>query len=390
MAWTKKAPNGKWKGCWRDHTGQERSKTFATKTEALKYARKMEVEVDSGVRRDHDLGKWTFADWWREYMETSHARPGTMVNLDQYLRNHILPTPLAKMPLDKIRPMDVDRWVANRLKAGISDAQMRQVFAYINVVLNRAADREVIPKNPARHVDTPEYEPKPKVVISDPGIMALSEAVIPRYRALILVLGFGGLRIGEAAGLTPKDFDEEQGYLWITRQLEKLPNSPLRWAEPKSRNRKKSPSILPDFVVPAVREHIEAGFTSTFQGETLIFSSRRDGGGPDRGGPGDPLLTHTARRAIKVAAKKVGIPPAFRTHNLRDSCATNMLAEGASVQDVADQLGDNPVTVLHRYIHSSPESRRAALSRRATRALPGPAKVLELPAPVIEGEVVEG
>jgi hypothetical protein len=59
MAWTKPASNGKVRGCWRDHTGKERSKTFTTKTETLRYAKKMEVEIDAGVRRDHDLGKMT-------------------------------------------------------------------------------------------------------------------------------------------------------------------------------------------------------------------------------------------------------------------------------------------------------------------------------------------
>jgi hypothetical protein len=57
MAWTMFAPNGKVKGCWRDHTGKERSKTSATRTEALKHAKLMEVEIDQGVRRDADAGK---------------------------------------------------------------------------------------------------------------------------------------------------------------------------------------------------------------------------------------------------------------------------------------------------------------------------------------------
>jgi site-specific recombinase XerD len=92
----------------------------------------------------------------------------------------------------------------------------------------------------------------------------------------------------------------------------------------------------------------------------------------------------------RVSAR-IGLPPAFRTHNLRDSCATNMLANGASVQDVADQIGDDPKTVLATYVHSSERSRREAISRMSTRALAGPGKVLELPAPdIIEGEVVEG
>jgi integrase len=387
MAWTRKAPNGKVKGCWRDHTGKERSKTFATKTEALKYARKMEAEIDSGVRRDHDLGKMTLGDWWVEWMETTHVREKTVSAKRSHLNNHILPTPLARIPLSKITPLDIDRWVSERLRAGARPATISLVSTNLNAALNRAVLREVIPKNPAKGVSIPEYEPKGKVTISEAEIVALSEAVIPRYRALILVLGFGGIRVSEAAGLTRKDFNEADGKLWITRQLH---GRPYRWGEPKTPNRKKAPSILPDFVVEAVQEHIDAGLTSTFASETLIFSAGPPGRAVDRGEPGRPLISQTVWQVVKVAAKKIGLPPALRTHNLRDSCATNMLANGASVQDVADQIGDDAVTVMKTYIHPSEHSRRAALSKMAARAFPSSAKVLELPAPVIEGEVVEG
>jgi integrase len=390
MAWTRKAPNGKVKGCWRDHTGKERSRTFATKTEALKYAKKQEVAIDSGIRRDHDLGKMNLGTWMQEWMDTSPShRAGTKSVIESKIRLHILPTALARIPLYKITPLDFDRWVADRVKAGVGAATIDRTHQMLSAALTRAVDREIIPRNPVRRASLPEYMPEVKVVLNADQVVALSEAVERRYSALILVLGFGGVRIQEAAALALKDFDEAQGYLWITRQLHTQP-LPYHWGLPKTPNRLKAPAMLPDFVVQAVREHIDAGLTSTFDGETLIFSAKpTSGDSPDHGGPGGPLSKVTAWNVVKRGGRKIGLPPAFRTHNLRDSCATNMLANGASVQDVADQLGDDPKTVLDTYVHSSPESRRAALSRMATRALAGSPEVLQLPAPIIEGELIE-
>jgi integrase len=361
MAWTKPASSGRVKGCWRDHTGRERSKTFATKTEALKYARKMEVEIDAGVRRDLDLGKMTVGEWMAEWLATSPKhRAGTRALVDRWIRLHVRPTALAKIPLYKLRPIDIDRWVTDRIEAGVGRATIKGVHGMVNAALNRAVDREIVPKNPARRASIPEYVPKPKAILSVLEIVRLSKAVEPRYRALVLVLGFGGIRVSEASALTVNDLDEQQRCLWVTRQLQKSDSLVWEWSEPKSANRKRSPAMLPEFVVQALREHIAAGYTTTFDGETLIFSARRWGRGV-----GGPLHRLTVNLALRRGAAAIGLPPGFHTHNLRDSCATNMLAYGASVVDVADQLGDKPETVLATYIHSSTESRRAALSRIA-------------------------
>lgn len=397
MAWTREAPNGRVKGCWRDHTGKERSRTFATKTAAKKYALKMEAEIDAGIRRDHDLGKMSVGEWLREFLDTSPSmRRKPMETREGWLKTHILPTPLARVPLSRLTPLDIDHWVAGRVKANAGTATIFHVHgSFLNAALNRAVEREIIPRNPGRKASIPEYIPKPKVFIGEAQIVALSEAVNPRYRALILGLGFGGIRVSEAAGLTPKDFEEEEGSLQIYRQLLWHKGIGFAWGEPKSKNRKNAAVLLPDFVTEAVREHIDAGYTSTFDGETLIFSMAPESAASrfDHPSTGLPIRAVTVWKMLKRASREIGLPPAFRTHNLRDSCATNMLAAGASVQDVADQLGDDARTVLRTYVHSSPESRRAALSRSAVHALGDGLRPLRPALPdgeMLEGEIVEG
>ena len=189
--------------------------------------------------------------------------------------------------------------------------------------------------------------------------------------------------------MTIPDFDKGEGYLNVYRQLQFHAGSGFAWGEPKSKeNRKRSPAMLPDFAVDAVQEHVDAGWTATFDSQTLIFSSGGKGKAY-RKASGRPIMAPVFNRIVKVAAASLGLPPAFHTHHLRHSCATNMLAAGASIVDVADQLGDDPKTVLGTYVHSSPESRRAALSRVATQALGDGLRPLR-PAELADGEVVEG
>ena len=102
----------------------------------------------------------------------------------------------------------------------------------------------------------------------------------------------------------------------------------------------------------------------------LVFTARL--GGPIQ----RPTVTHTLQRELKRAglsealSEKLG--RALTTHHMRHQHASELLASGAPISDVRDQLGHKETaTTLDMYDHSIPEasSRRAALgdARRAAR-----------------------
>lgn len=65
----------------------------------------------------------------------------------------------------------------------------------------------------------------------------LRSAMDPRYRSPVDVLAYGGLRIGEAAGLRPKDVDLDRGRLHIVQAIAEVEGK-IHVQDPKTRQRR--------------------------------------------------------------------------------------------------------------------------------------------------------
>jgi integrase len=59
----------------------------------------------------------------------------------------------------------------------------------------------VLARSPCRRVPLPKVEREEMRFLTPAEVAALADAIAPRYRALVLVGAYGGLRIGELAGL---------------------------------------------------------------------------------------------------------------------------------------------------------------------------------------------
>jgi integrase len=70
---------------------------------------------------------------------------------------------------------------------------------------------------PARDVQLPRIERREPIPLTVEQVMQLADAIDPRYRALVLVGAFGGLRIGELAGLQIGDFDHVRNMIRVRR-----------------------------------------------------------------------------------------------------------------------------------------------------------------------------
>lgn len=63
---------------------------------------------------------------------------------------------------------------------------------------------------------------------------------------------------------------------------------------------------------------------------------------------------HTLGKALRIAARKVGLHKRVTAHTLRHSFATNLLAGGASITQVQELLGHNSVETTQVYLHCVP------------------------------------
>jgi integrase len=97
---------------------------------------------------------------------------------------------------------------------------------------------------------------------------------------------------------------------------------------------------------------------------------------------GDPLRNSNFRRRIwNEAVTEAGLEPGLRIHDLRHTCASLLIAEGAHPRAVMEHLGHSSITVtMDRYGHLFPSDMEAlaealgAARGRALAAQPRPSR----------------
>lgn len=193
--------------------GKERSRTFRTKKEAERYERAQQTAVDSGVWIDPRSGRVTLSTWSAEWQRTVvHLRASTRRIYDANLRNHILPA-LGNVELAKLTPSMSRSWLAGlTAKVGghgrpLAPASVSQAYRTLNRVLSAAVDNELLGRNPLRGVKAPRVESEPMRFLSHDEVATVAAVIDPRYRALVLVAAYAGLRAGELGALRRSHVD---------------------------------------------------------------------------------------------------------------------------------------------------------------------------------------
>lgn len=120
-------------------------------------------------------------------------RPRTVELYDGLLHRHLLPH-LGRVPLDRITPAEVRRWHAGRIDAGLGPATVAKAYRLLKTILNTAVPDELLVRNQcvlrgAASERTPERRP-PTLAEVD----ALATAIAPRWRMLVVLAAWSGLR----------------------------------------------------------------------------------------------------------------------------------------------------------------------------------------------------
>ncbi len=176
-----------------------------------------------------------------------------------------------------------------------------------------------------------------------------------RDRTLTLMLGWTGLRFGEAAALRCEDVDLLRRRLRIDRAVAEV-NGEIFLGTTKTHQARTV--AIPAFLADALGAYMGAGGRLLFANAAGSFIS----------------VTNWKRRVFDKAAKRAKLtPPALRVHDLRHTAASLSISSGASVKAVQRQLGHRSATLtLDTYGHLWPDELEAlgeALERLRTATL---------------------
>jgi len=290
----------------------------------------MEHTTASGVYVDRSAGDVTlaaYADRWISTRRTKAGRPlaaRTRGLYEQLLRTHIEPG-LGSVKLRDLRPEQVRAWHA-RLKGTTAPAK---AYRLLRAIMTTAVDDELIGRNPCK-VEHGGVERSPeRPALTRDEVWALADAIAPRYRALVLVAAFVGLRWGELVALRRADVDMEGRTITVRREARKSDAAYRAVA-------------VPPVLVPELRAHLDEYVVD--DALTIVFAGPT-GAVPERSN------FHAIWHKARVAVGREDL----HLHDLRHFGATLAAQAGATTKELMARLGHASPAAALRYQHATAE-----------------------------------
>jgi integrase len=86
-----------------------------------------------------------------------------------------------------------------------------KAYQLLGRTVTAAVNADMIARSPCRAIRPPKVEREEMRFLTPAEVARLADAIGPRYRALVLLGAYGGLRIGELAGLRRSRVDLLRG-----------------------------------------------------------------------------------------------------------------------------------------------------------------------------------
>jgi len=166
----------------------------------------------------------------------------------------------------------------------------------------------------------------------------IQSATLMRDALLVVVLYTTGMRIGEARGLLHDDFRLDENVIWVTPRA--LENGA------RVKNGRARPIPVPDFIMKLYEDYVASDeYLDAFESGTAhVFCN------VVKGRIGRGLTENNVYDIQNRLVKNSGVP--FTWHLFRHSHASEAIAQGYSLLDVADRLGHaSPQTTNDIYKH---------------------------------------
>lgn len=364
MASIQKRPEGTWRARYRDPAGKEHSRHFGRKTDAQRWLDEVTTSLVTGRYVDPNAGKVTFEQWWEEWTSRQVWAAGTVVSAQQAADS----VPFKATPMKAIRKAHVQAWVKAQSspgegKKGLAPSTMKVRYNYVRMAFLAAIEDRVVAIDPTAGVKLPRQK-KAEARMHLPSVedvRAALEVAPAHFRAFIAVCAFGGLRLGEAAGLQVADVGFLRRTIKVQRQVQGTHRAALTVVSPK--NESERDLFIPQDLADLLAAHINQ------------FGVRGEEAWMLTNGP-DLWNRNSAGNAWRTTRTSAGIDSQFTLHDLRHFYASALIADGCDVVTVQRALGHSkPSITLDVYSHlwESAEDKTRSAAQGLMEAVLGPA-----------------
>lgn len=329
-----------------DHEGKQSSVSFDDHEAAVKF-RNLMKQVGPGRAlmildtQQTTVTTMTVAEWVNHHIEhLTGVEKGSVKRYQAYLRNDIVPqfgaTPLPVLSRDDIADWvnDMDDGDGNYVDNEQSPKTIHNKVRFFSGTMNAAVAAGHIPANPAKGVKLPKIAAGDrKVYLEHDEFLRLLAEIPPYWKPMVEFMVASGARWSEVTALTPRDVDRRRGTVRINKAWKSNESAARYLGGPKSHRGGRTIHVDPSILAKIDYSH------------ELLFVNR----------DGTSVKNGFARRVWYPALQRSGIGKDLSPGQLRHTCASWLLAGGASFDDLQAHLGHESIeTTLKHYAARDP------------------------------------
>lgn len=317
----------RWRVRWVDDSGREHARVFERRPDAQAHLDGLTADIQQGTYVDPRKSAETFRSVAEQWFATKrHRKPKTVAGYRSILDTLVLPK-WGEVPLKQIDYQAYSTWLGGLAVDGsqrgtaLSASRITQAHQLVGAVLKYAQRTGKVAKNVAleikRSEDLPQQSERKRRYLSHAELLRLARAT-DRFETLTLVLGYCGIRFGEAAALRRKHVGDRE--LTIRASATHVAGQGIVESSTKTRRARQVP--VPGPVWDRLKNELPD------DPNALVFPRRRGG----------LLPIEEYRRAFDKACAEVGIE-GLVPHGLRHTTASLAISAGANVKVVQRMLG---------------------------------------------------
>lgn len=238
-----------------------------------------------------------------------------------------------------------------------SDTYVHHHYRTLGMIFRFAVEQEFLLKNPMDKVPAPKREKKKVDSMTEDQAKVFLQKLADYpldFRCMMVLMLQTGLRRGEVLGLQWGDFDEQNRFISINRNVVYTKESGIFVTSPKTVASNRVVAISAELcrLLKLYREEFSKGYPNTVLTSAFLFHGKK--------GAFTPKSPSSVTQREKRFMKACGLPD-YSPHDLRHTCATLMLQNNVDIKCVQEILGhSNAATTLNLYIGSDIERNKAA------------------------------
>ncbi|MTD56877.1 tyrosine-type recombinase/integrase [Amycolatopsis pithecellobii] len=315
--------------------------TFPGKRDAEQWLSVVEAEIIRGDWMNPELGRVPFSEFGANWIRQRKVSQRTREEHASVWRNHIEPF-LGRFRVNEVTPEIIRAWRADLLDKGRSEDRTAKAYRLARSMFATAVDDGRIKRNPCRIKGADQHRTPERPHASVDEVYRLADVVPGRYRFLVLLAAFSGLRWGELIALRRRDIDRKTMIVRVARRVAQLKDGEMSIGPTKSAAGVRTVA-LPKFLAEDLTHHL-AEFAEGGR-DGLLFVGKR-GGVLRRGN------FHRETGWTKTVVK-AGLPKGFHFHDLRHT-GNQMAAEaGATTRELMQRMGQSSVRAALIYQHAT-------------------------------------